>query len=72
MPLAGRLRADIDIDIPIRRKTDFRAFGLGAAGRLQVIGEADAAPLARRDRLRSPGRKPFPVGGFECGVEHAW
>ena len=57
VPLAGRLRADIDIDEAVIGETDFRAFGRIAAGRFQVVGQADAAPLAALRRRRRGGRR---------------
>ena len=44
--LAGRLRADIDIDEAIVGEADLRPLGRIAAGGLQIVGESDAATLA--------------------------
>src|SRR5690606_17027776 len=38
MTLAGRLRADIDIDEAVLGEADFRAFGRRTAGGLKIIG----------------------------------
>src|SRR5690606_21716981 len=66
--LARRLRADIDVDEAVFGEADFRALGRRAAGRLEIIGHADAAALATLAGLGPARREAGPVDRLQRGI----
>src|SRR5690606_32661749 len=66
--LARRLRADLDVDEAVFGEADFRALGRRAAGRLEIIGHADAAALATLAGLGPARREAGPVDRLQRGI----
>ena len=70
MALAGGLGADIDIDKAVIGEADFRPFRRVAAGRFQIVGQADATLLALRRGSGPAGRETGEIGMLQRCVQH--